>query len=288
MYVITDERCLAYHSPGHPERPARVKDTLAKLRAQDELHIEWCAPSDPDETVLERGHSKGHLQSLKAPGGDFDGDTPAYPGIDGHARRGVGGAMDALNFSLKGDLAFSCLRPPGHHAMANRAMGFCYLSSVGLSVLHAASVFGKRVAVFDFDVHHGNGTEALLLDQPNVAFFSVHQHPCYPGTGVNDVGRNCFNYPVPPQTPREDYRAVLSRSLAALVKWKPDLIAVSAGFDAYARDPIAQETLEAEDFRALGDEIRRQGIPFYSVLEGGYSDELPELVFAFLKGINGL
>ena len=105
---------------------------------------------------------------------------------------------------------------------------------------------------------------------------------------MNDVGRNCFNYPVPPQTPREDYRAVLSRSLAALVKWKPDLIAVSAGFDAYARDPIAQETLEAEDFRALGDEIRRQGIPFYSVLEGGYSDELPELVFAFLKGINGL
>ena len=288
MYVITDERCLAYHSPGHPERPARVKDTLAKLRAQDELQIEWRSPSEPEEGVLERGHSKAHLQSLRAPGADFDGDTPAYPEIDSHARRGVGGAMDALSLALDGDVAFSCLRPPGHHATANRAMGFCYLSSVGLSVLHAATEIGKRVAVFDFDVHHGNGTEALLLNQPNVAFFSVHQHPCYPGTGVNDIGENCFNFPVPPQTPRDDYRAILSRGLAALVKWKPDLIAVSAGFDAYARDPIAQETLEVEDFRALGEEIRRQGIPFYSVLEGGYSDELPELVFAYLKGINGL
>ena len=92
---------------------------------------------------------------------------------------------------------------------------------------------------------------------------------------------------MPPRTPREDYRAILSRALASLVKWKPDLIAVSAGFDAYVHDPIAQETLSVDDFRELGDEIRRQGIPFYSVLEGGYSDDLPDLVFAYLNGISG-
>jgi acetoin utilization deacetylase AcuC-like enzyme len=287
MYVITDERCLAYHSPGHPERPARVKDTLAKLRAQDELQIEWREPSEPSDAIVELGHSKSHLASLRAPGADFDGDTPAYPQIDEHARRGVGGALDALKFALDGELAFSLLRPPGHHATRDRAMGFCYLSSIGLSVLHAAKNLGKRVAVFDFDVHHGNGTEALLLDQENVAFFSIHQHPCYPGTGVTDQGSNCFNFPVPPRTPREDYRAILSRALASLVKWKPDLIAVSAGFDAYVHDPIAQETLSVDDFRELGDEIRRQGIPFYSVLEGGYSDDLPDLVFAYLNGISG-
>lgn len=288
MHIITDERCLAYHSPGHPERPARVKDTLAKLRAQDELPIEWSAPSSPAEGVLKRGHSRRHLESLASPEHDFDGDTPAYPGINGHARRGVGGALDALELALKGETAFSLLRPPGHHATQDRAMGFCYLSSVGLSALHAANELGKRVAVFDFDVHHGNGTEALLLNQDNLAFFSVHQHPCYPGTGVTDQGENCFNFPVPPRTPREDYRLVLSRALAAAVKWRPDVLAISAGFDAYAHDPIAQETLEAEDFHALGAEIRAQGIPFYSVLEGGYSDDLPVLIFAYLKGINGI
>ena len=288
MYVITDERCIGYSSPGHPERPARVKDTLAKLRAQDELQIEWQAPMEPDDDVLMLGHSAAHLARLKNPGADFDGDTPAYPQIDAHARRAVGGALKALDLTLKGELAFSLLRPPGHHATPDRAMGFCYLGSIGISVLHAARRLGKRVAVFDFDVHHGNGTEALLQDEPRVAFFSVHQHPCYPGTGVMDVGENCFNFPVPPRTPREDYRAILGRALAELVRWKPDLIAVSAGFDAYVGDPIAQETLIERDFQELGEEIRKQGIPFYSVLEGGYSDELPELVEAYLRGISGI
>ncbi|MCS1409018.1 MAG: Acetylpolyamine aminohydrolase [Verrucomicrobia subdivision 3 bacterium] len=284
MYVITDERCLNYYSPGHPERPARIKNTLAKLRSQDELEIEWRKPSKPAEDLLKLGHSERHLESLKAPRADFDGDTPAYPQINDHARRAVGGALDALELGLKDQRVLSLMRPPGHHATRERAMGFCYLGSVGISVLHAAKNLGKRVAVFDFDVHHGNGTEALLLNQKNVAFFSIHQHPCYPGTGVTDVGDNCFNFPVAPRTPRKDYREILSRAFEALIQWRLDLIAVSAGFDAYARDPIAQETLEADDFHWLGREISKQGIPFYSVLEGGYSNDLPELVDAYLQG----
>ncbi len=285
MHVITDERCLAYHAPGHPERPARVKNTLAKLRTQDEIPIEWHAPSVATDALLRLGHTDAHIEALRAPVADFDGDTPAYPEIDQHARRSVGGAMDALALALEGQQAFSLLRPPGHHATGSRPMGFCYLGSVGLSALHASRTLGKRVAVYDFDVHHGNGTEALLLDQPGVSFSSIHQHPCYPGTGTKNVGSNCLNYPVAPQTPPSEYRAILERAMEAVVAWQPDLIAVSAGFDAYYRDPIAQETLRAEDFRWIGERLKATGVPFYSVLEGGYSDDLPELIFAYLQGV---
>ena len=154
-------------------------------------------------------------------------------------------------------------------------------------MLEAISTGAKKVAVFDFDVHHGNGTESILLDNPGAVFVSVHQHPCYPGTGTSHVGRNCFNFPVAPRTPREEYRRVLERAFAEVRRAKPDLVAVSAGFDAYARDPLAQETLEAEDFHWLGETIRKLGVPAFSLLEGGYSSALPELILAYLKGLAG-
>jgi acetoin utilization deacetylase AcuC-like enzyme len=164
-------------------------------------------------------------------------------------------------------------------------MGFCYLSNIAIAALEAIATGAKKVAVFDFDVHHGNGTEAVLLNHPHAVFFSIHQHPCYPGTGRSHVGRNCFNYPVAPRTPREEYRQVLQRALDELKKAKPDLVAVSAGFDAYARDPLAQESLEAEDFHWLGESMRKLGTPVFSLLEGGYSNDLPDLIFAYLKGL---
>jgi len=137
-------------------------------------------------------------------------------------------------------------------------------------------------------VHHGNGTEAILVKEPHAVYFSIHQYPCYPGTGTGNVGDNCFNYPVAPETPRGEYRKVLTRALDDLKKTMPTLVAVSAGFDAYARDPLAQETLEAEDFYWLGQSIRGLGVPAFSILEGGYSRELPELVLAYLKGLEGV
>jgi acetoin utilization deacetylase AcuC-like enzyme len=143
------------------------------------------------------------------------------------------------------------------------------------------------VAVYDFDVHHGNGTEAILLNQPGVAFFSIHQFPCYPGTGAANVGDNCFNFPVAPATPAKEYRKIFSKAFDGVKKFKPDLLAVSAGFDAYARDPLAQETLEAEDYHWLGESIRKLGIPAFSILEGGYSDDLPGLILAYLTGLEG-
>jgi acetoin utilization deacetylase AcuC-like enzyme len=166
-------------------------------------------------------------------------------------------------------------------------MGFCYLNNIAIAVLEALATGAKRVAVYDFDVHHGNGTEAILLNQPGAAFFSIHQYPCYPGTGTRNLGKNCFNYPVPPQTPRSEYRHVLTSALEHLQDFKPDLVAVSAGFDCYARDPLAQETLEAEDFYWLGQSFRNLGVPAFSLLEGGYSNDLPDLILAYLKGLEG-
>jgi acetoin utilization deacetylase AcuC-like enzyme len=285
MTIITDERCAGYSSPGHPERPSRITGTLARLRSQTVIALEWAEPAAVADEQLLLAHSPEHLRAIAETRDPFDADTPAHPEIAAHARRSVGGALRALALAREGKQSFSLLRPPGHHATRNQAMGFCYFNSIAVAALEALATGAKRVAVLDFDVHHGNGTEAILQDHPCAAFYSIHQSPCYPGTGTADTGRNCFNYPVPPRFPRSDYRNVLSEALANLASFQPDLVAVSAGFDAYARDPIAQETLEAEDFHWLGSEIRKLGIPFFSILEGGYSDDLPELVLAYLQGV---
>jgi len=286
MKIITDERCAEYRHPGHPERPQRIISSLEKLRSQTELPIVWAAPEACDERVILRAHSPAHLARLTEPR-DFDNDTPFFPRIADYARASVGAALAALRAARAGEMVFSLMRPPGHHALSNRAMGFCYLNNIAISVLEALATGAKRVAVYDFDVHHGNGTEAILLNNPGASFFSIHQFPCYPGTGARNVGDNCFNYPVPPQTPRGEYRHILTSALEHLQSLKPDLVAVSAGFDAYARDPLAQETLEAEDFYWLGQSLRNLGVPIFSLLEGGYSRDLPELILAYLKGLDG-
>ena len=287
MKIITDERCTGYHAAGHPERPQRISRTLEVLRRQTELPIVWAEPLAVADEVILRAHSKEHLARVKAATADFDGDTPTHPNLIEHCRRSIGGALHALASARKGEMAFSLLRPPGHHATKDRAMGFCYLNNIAIAVLDALATGAKRVAVYDFDVHHGNGTEAILLHHATAVFISIHQHPCYPGTGTSHVGKNCFNYPVAPRTPRPQYREVLQRALDELKKARPDLVAVSAGFDAYARDPLAQETLEAEDFHWLGESLRKLDVPVFSLLEGGYSNELPELILTYLKGLEG-
>jgi acetoin utilization deacetylase AcuC-like enzyme len=282
--VITDERCAGYSSPGHPERPERITRTLARLRDQTGLPIDWVAPGQVDDVPILRAHSARHVARLDQPV-DFDADTPYHENIAAYARGSVAAGLAALAAARSGESVFSLMRPPGHHATRDRAMGFCYLGNIAIAVLEAAATGAKRAAVFDFDVHHGNGTEAILVNRPGVAFFSIHLYPFYPGTGAANVGNNCFNYPVEPGTPREAYRVVLERALGDLKKYRPDLVAVSAGFDAYLRDPLGGGVLEVEDFHWLGRSLRDLAVPMFSLLEGGYSKDLPELILAYLQGV---
>jgi acetoin utilization deacetylase AcuC-like enzyme len=284
--IITDDRCTGYHSPGHPERPERITSSLEKLRAQTEIPIEWLTPTPASDEAILRAHAPEHLGRLRIPH-DFDADTAYFPEIQSIARLGAGAGLLALEQARAGEIVFSLMRPPGHHATRETPMGFCYFSNIAIAALHALQTGTKRIAVFDFDVHHGNGTEDILRDVPGAAFFSIHEHPCYPGSGATNVGNNCFNYPVAPFSSRESYRASLAQALTDLKRFAPELIAVSAGFDAYAHDPLANGPLQAEDYHWLGQELRATSIPSFSLLEGGYSDDLPELIFNYLKGING-
>jgi len=285
--IITDERCTGYSRAGHPENPRRVAATVARLQNQTEMAPDWATPSETvaDEIML-RAHAPEVLARLEIPE-DFDADTPYHENIGQFARASVAASLDALRAARNGEMVFSLMRPPGHHATREKSMGFCYLNNIAITVLEARAAGATRVAVFDFDVHHGNGTEDILLNREGIAFFSVHQVPAYPGTGENNAGNNCFNYPVAPGAARETYRATLARALAELKNFSPDLVAVSAGFDAYARDPLAEGTLRAEDFHWLGQSLRALDAPFFSLLEGGYSKDLPELIFAYLKGVAG-
>ena len=160
-------------------------------------------------------------------------------------------------------------------------MGFCYFSNIAIAALDALENGAERVAIWDFDAHHGNGTEGIVAHNERIRFASIHQYPAYPGTGGKSFA-NIDNYPVAPQPPRNEHVDVCKHALDRLIAFKPDLILVSAGFDAYARDPLVQMTLEAEDFAAFGEWLRKIEIPAGAILEGGYSDDLPELIDAFL------
>jgi acetoin utilization deacetylase AcuC-like enzyme len=286
MKIITDEKCTGYSCQGHPERPARITATVERLRHQTELPVEWLAPANISDEQILRAHTPEMLTRLEVPQ-DFDADTPFFENISGFACFSAAAALEALKIARRGENAFSLMRPPGHHATREQSMGFCYLNNIAIAVLEALATGVKRVAVFDFDVHHGNGTEDILLNRPGTEFFSVHQHPAYPYTGAQNRGRNCFNYPVAPRKPRATWRAKLTHALGDLKHFRPDLVVVSAGFDAYAHDPLAEGALLEEDFHWLGRELRVLNVPFFSVLEGGYSDDLPGLIFAYLKGVEG-
>ena len=305
MQIFHDSRCTEYGRPGHPERPERILPTAPLLRHR-RRDWQWHEARAATDQELLRAHSREHLMRIANTNQDFDLDTPAYPNIDLYARQAAGAAIKSARAAIGGKRAFSLMRPPGHHAMRDRAMGFCYFSNIAVAALDALAVAdvpntsprpttpkgfanggaatGKieRVAIWDFDAHHGNGTEALVAHKEKIMFASIHQYPGWPGTGTKSFA-NILNFPVAPYSPRSNHVAAAEQALEKLLEFKPQLLLVSAGFDAYKNDPITQMTLERDDFATFGKWLADVKIPTAAILEGGYSDDLPELIDAFLS-----
>ncbi len=292
MVIVYSPRCLDYAAPGHPENPERVRAAVAQL--QREFHT-WTSPEPCADVDLLRVHTREMLDAVRT--GTFsDADTPFFPQIYEIAKLAAGGAILAAEHALAGQPAFSLMRPPGHHAGRNRIMGFCYFNNIAIAVARLLSERNvKRVALVDFDCHHGNGTEDIFRGDERVLFVSLHQSPCYPGTGIT-AGGNCLNYALPPGTGPEQFLAALDGGIDRIRDFQPDLLAVSAGFDAYQDDPITQMGLEIETFGDIGRRIadftrpakaatsRPHALPCFAVLEGGYSREFARCVEAFVGG----
>jgi acetoin utilization deacetylase AcuC-like enzyme len=277
------------HNPGghpereeHPERPERLAAVLAALEDEPLDRREATLASRDDLSLV---HPDAYLDAVFAAGQSgrrvqLDPDTFMAPGSLPAALRAAGAVTEAVRAVARGEIdrAFCAVRPPGHHAEPNQAMGFCLLSSVAVAARVALASGFERVAIVDFDVHHGNGTQAAFETEPRVLFASMHQWPLYPGTGAESetgVG-NILNVTVAPDSPAEVWRrAYAERVLPAVDAFAPDLILLSAGFDAHVRDPLAGQNLENHDFawmtRALLEVARaRCGGKLVSSLEGGY------------------
>jgi acetoin utilization deacetylase AcuC-like enzyme len=287
MRIVHDPRCTAYGSSLRPEQPARLIKTPQYLR---EKHAEWSwhEPAAANSTQAALAHTQAHLNRLAQPH-DFDADTPWFDDIDQHAYRASGAAIAAANAAVlnPAEPVIALMRPPGHHATASHAMGFCYLNHIAIAAMNAMATHHlSRVAIWDFDAHHGNGTEAILAGRDGFLFSSVHQYPGYPGTGTTSF-KNCANWPIAPHTPAPDHLAALRESLDRVIAFEPQLVMVSAGFDAYIDDPITEMTLEMKDFATLGTWLHAARLPTAAVLEGGYSNDLPQLVDTFLTAWSG-
>jgi acetoin utilization deacetylase AcuC-like enzyme len=268
---------------GHPERPDRIRALEAELSARDWLGFERReAPAVEIERLL-AVHPPEHVEAvreLSARGGAFDLDTPLSPGSWEAALRSAGGACALVEALLGGEerVGFSALRPPGHHAEHARAMGFCLFANASVAARHALDDLGaERVLVVDWDVHHGNGTNAIFHDSPEVLFASIHQYPFYPGTGpLSDVGEGpgegySINLPVPARSGEDVFCGLMEHVvLPAARRFDPDLVLVSAGFDAHEDDPVGGCALTESSYAELARQALTLGKPVGYVLEGGY------------------
>jgi acetoin utilization deacetylase AcuC-like enzyme len=301
--LVTHPACFG-HDPGrsHPESPARLKAILAALEAPEFAALERRAAPLAQVDQIARVHARPYvdqlLQAIPSSGYvGFDPDTIASPGSGEAALRAAGAVIAAVDAVAVGEArnAFCAVRPPGHHAEAARAMGFCLFNNVAIGAEQARQVHGlARIAVVDFDVHHGNGTQHMFERDADLFYASTHQWPFYPGTGAADetgVG-NIVNVPLAPMSGSREFRAAMTEIvLPALSRFRPDLLLISAGFDAHADDPLASLRLGEADFdwatralMAVADECCRGQV--VSTLEGGY--DLPALAASAAAHVRAL
>jgi acetoin utilization deacetylase AcuC-like enzyme len=279
LKLIHAPKCLEYNSPGHPERPERVSAAIELLHDQYRI-------VHPEEARLEdikRVHDQRLLDQVQSES-FIDPDTPAYLGIFAIAKLSAGAAVKAAELALNGEVAVSLMRPPGHHAGAGQLGGFCYFNNIAIATAWALTKV-ERVAIVDFDCHHGNGTQDIVTGHDRVLFVSLHQSPLYPGTGLRSE-RNCRNYPLPAGTDGPTYLDEFNGALDEVSGFKPDLIAVSAGFDAYKNDPITDMNLERDTFGAIGRLLADLRLPRFAVLEGGYASDMAFCIQAFVEGFH--
>ena len=286
--LYTHPACLE-HDPGpyHPESPARLTAVLEALEAPEFARLERRQAPEAAIEDLMRVHPRAFVERLLAAVPEsghrgIDADTILSPASGQAALRAAGAVVAAVDAVVTGeaDNAFCAVRPPGHHAEPGRAMGFCLFNNIAIGALRAREVHGlARVAVVDFDVHHGNGTQARFADDPSLFYASTHQFPLYPGTGAaseTGVG-NIVNVPLRPTAGSQEFRLAMTRMiLPALEEFRPDMVLISAGFDAHRNDPLAQLLLEDADYTWATErllELAREhaGGRVVAALEGGYN-----------------
>lgn len=274
----------------HPEHPHRLEAVLAALEAPEFSEVRRREAPRASLEQLQGVHPHAYVEAILAAVPDsgqvaLDPDTLLTPGSGEaalHAAGAVCAAVDAV-LAEEADNAFCAVRPPGHHAEPHRAMGFCLFNNIAVGALHARQAHRlHRIAVVDFDVHHGNGTQEAFWDDPDLFYASTHQMPLYPGTGAaseRGVGQNILNLPLPPGAGSEEFRTAVSQQIMPnLVKFDPDFLFISAGFDGHARDPLAGLSLSEADFHWATRELVRFAEHacrgrVVSVLEGGYDPD---------------